>query len=214
MNDEKFLKITKPVKFRRLRLLFHSLKIWGEETRYVIKYMVYYILYKLHIVNRYTYIDSGNRELSLPPVPLKSVVSPLCTANLKTRLIEEYHFDIDCFKFRDKVVFTVKDIAEKRDILTFSLDNVKVNIGGKFFSVDEHPFIRISHFPVSSEVVRYHLADLLKLKKSYIISADSNEKVLNEKILTEKELQFYTDSAEKEFQDYLNTLSLKDLEDK
>lgn len=223
MNDKrKFIKMTKPIRFRRLRLIKQTIKDWKGHISYVIKYNICNILYKLKILKRYDYRDSGIMEIPLPPYKREIVLTPLCVGTINLRLVKSYNFEIDHFMRSKKnsnanvIVFKVSDYSEVKYILTATLTDIKVYIDCKLFAVDEHPYLKawvLSPFQPDPknpkyEVKRYNLSNLQKLRKQYIIND-----VVNNDTVSKEVIDYYLKCSIEDFEKYLKNMTLKDLEE-
>lgn len=187
MNELTFNRLTKSVKFRRL-------KLWKEDIRYVIKYNIYNILNKLHILGRYSFKSHGESHGEEYPNPIY-IETPLFSAKVVSRLYEERYEVIDYFFTKksikgdntpNNVKKVVLDVRNNSYRCTYYLESrlveVKVRLAGKVYDINSLPTVKVYLPPTYSEVspttpqegrtVKYNFKDLWTLKVSSVVSTD------------------------------------------
>lgn len=187
MNELTFNRLTKPVKFRHL-------KLWREDIRYVIKYNIYNILNKLHILGRYTYTSGGEDYGEEYPNPI-GIDTALFSAKVVSRLYKEEYEVIDYFFTKksikgdntpNNVKKVILDVRNNSYRCTYYLESrlveVKVRLVGKVYDINSLPTVKVYLPPAYSEVspttpqegrtVKYNFKDLWTLKVSSVVSTD------------------------------------------
>lgn len=213
----KFIQMTKPVKFRGLKMLLNK----GKALSSVIKYNIFNILSKLHILNRYIYRDKGVEEILLPPYRVVNVLSSLCTGTIKLKLLKGHYYDIDQFKSKKgKILLSVSDTEEITYTLNAHLDYIMVNIDCQLFSaktpikvniLPPKPFGEFTKGVIEMpeyKTVTLNLDKLHSLRKQYVVS----DTLIDDGTIPNEVLDFYLESAKEEFESYLKEMKLKDLE--
>lgn len=165
---QKFLKMTKPLKFRRtrtcaralyqitFRLFPYPFMVGKNIYRYIknkIRYYFNFILYKLNIIKRYTYSDV-TRAWNIGDFSNFShekEISARCVfGTVRIDVLEETYIDQDYFYFNTiwKPTYVVKDIEEHRYVLKASLARPGIIIGDKKYRIGEVPVImRTFNYP-------------------------------------------------------------------
>ena len=94
----RFYNMTKPVRFRRLKQAKIMIVLWCKALRERIIYFFNYILYKLHILKRYSYRDNVVKVLPLPyELKEKSVTCENFGGLIKMQLVSHNNIDLDYF---------------------------------------------------------------------------------------------------------------------
>ena len=117
MSDlSRFNKMTKPLKFRRLKIIQRYLKSLATRTITSVINGYYNILYKLHIYNRYSYRDMADRTISSPfSLPHNFVGDNVFSATVGMDFIERHLVFRDYFykKYKngkERIVYKVIDL--------------------------------------------------------------------------------------------------------
>lgn len=235
MSDRlKFHRMTRPVKFRLIKRFFqsvgHSYGVGVEKS----KYLFNYLLYKLNILKRYT--NNTHEVIWRPTINghLAEVYeSPIKTEHftgvLQSTLIDELESDVDYFYFIDRkglkhVTYTVSNWERHLYKVQTSLIKPGFILGGKEYVYGDTPRIVRSFkhheiIPVpfcktdkvklkmpEPEIVQYDLTKLLNLRYEIVLGYSAELDV------TYATVQHALLEARNEFQKYLNTLTLKDIE--
>lgn len=139
MNRTKFYSITKPLPFRKLRL-------FCLEVKEHITSVIYNILYKLKIIDKFSITDVLRTEVK-HPIPPCFFESGCVRANVvfniecETFLDEEYYHK----KGNKNRLYTVKDNTCYNLLMTSHLENISLKIGDTFYSVQKGlPVLKIS----------------------------------------------------------------------
>ena len=230
----RFFEMTKPTKFRRLKLIKNYIVLWWGGVRERIKYISYNILYKLHILKRYSYRTDWTEKFLPAPVFNKHIRTKHYDVNLVSHIREVYMDDTEYFykQMKDgskKILYVVKDEEEHKFFLAGHLENISMSVDGKdFYYIDQLPIFRVAIFEPdlkpynedwkpSEPTFRTVTYDTRKLKglRHQLILSDSglHDHTIDEKLaLSNEELDYCFNEQVKEFEHYLNNLSLKDLE--
>ena len=230
MNDKvKFYEMTKPPKFRKIRLFAKSLGRTYEVGTERIKYLTNYFLYKLNILERYTYKDSvHNTERPLHAFPEREVQGDYIGAILDMHLVTVTEVDADYF-FRvckdgsHKITYVVKEHNKEYKYLEFNLKNIHFKVGENWYCVDHLPTFRCVHpnelkptvFSDNADevigketytTVNYNIGKIRRLTHEYYLGTD-----LKDNYITEEMLQYYYYKACDEFEHILSNIKLSDL---
>lgn len=195
MRDKiKFHEMTKPMKFRKLKMMKQYTVLWCKALRERIIYLTNYSLYKLNILKRFSYRDNGIEELPLPEnFNLCGVVSNVVRGVVQPRLIKESNIEVDYFYHEDKKgnhirTLTLKDRDESRLFLYNHLEDIKLNIADNWYDVSELPIFKVSVLPplnafseeeplkeLEYKTVTYNVGYLRGLRHKYLLELDFNE---------------------------------------
>ena len=220
----RFYNMTKPVKFRKLKLIFKSLGLTYEVGKERTIYRFNYILYKLNILKRYSYRDNVEKVLPLPyELKERSVVCNNFGGLIKMQLVSHNSIDLDYFYFQKKdgsrkITLSLKDKNESRMFVESHLENIHIKVGN-WFSVDHLPVFKAYHNttkptsysgseitnPVEVETVEYDISKLKSLCYRSVLGS------LTVDDISEEMLNYYYECSCREFEEYLNTLTLHDL---
>lgn len=126
-SKQKFMEITKPMKFRNSRKFLSRCKALRER----IIYLFNYILYKIHILDRYSYRDNGERHLGVLPYH-KIITHKNLVASLEVRVIEHKNVNQDWFYFKNRLnrKYVVCDCEEVETHLVGVLTNLGIKVDG------------------------------------------------------------------------------------
>lgn len=223
----RFYNMTKPIKFRRIKMLKQMTVLWCEGVRELILYKFNYLLYKLNILKRYSYRDNVEKVIPAPfSLKEKSITSQYFGGIVKMQLISLRDIDIDYFYYERKdgsrnITLRLKDHADEKLFLDSHLDNIHIKVGDQWYDVSHLPvfkmasivnpepvaFINKSYIekPIESKVVEY---DIMKLKTlhhrlllGYLSLGDISKAMYN----------YYYECACGEFEKHLNSLTLADI---
>lgn len=223
----RFYNMTKPVKFRKLKLIFKSLGLTYEVGKERTIYRFNYLLYKLNILKRYSYRDNVEKVIPSPfSLKEKNITSQYFGGIVKMQLISLRDIDIDYFYYERKdgsrkITLRLKDHADEKLFLDSHLDNIHIKVGDQWYDVSHLPvfkmaslvnpepvaFINKSYIekPIEPKVVEY---DIMKLKTlhhrlllGYLSLGDISKAMCN----------YYYECACGEFEKHLNSLTLADI---
>ena len=221
----RFYNMTKPVKFRKLKLIFKSLGLTYEVGKERTIYRFNYILYKLNILKRYSYRDNVVKVLPLPyELKEKSVTCENFGGLIKMQLVSHNNIDLDYFYFQKKdgskkITLSLKDKDEQRMFVESHLENIHIKVG-KWFNVDHLPVFKVVYQdtngltsysgseitkPVEVKMIEYNISKLKNLCYKSILGS------LTVDDISEEMLNYYYECSCREFKEYLNTLTLHDL---
>lgn len=156
MNDKlKFHRMTKPVKFRRFKIIKRFFQSVGRNYGVVtnkINYLFNYILYKLNILKRYTNKDArANIECklingSIPQVYELPVEGKHFTGTIRSVVVEDIETDVDYFYYVDQrglkhITHTVRNFEHHTYGVMSSLINPGIIIDGKKYVYGNVPQI-------------------------------------------------------------------------
>lgn len=137
-----FDRMTRPVKFRRLKMIGQWLH------RDVIKYKVYNILYKLHLLKRYSYRTEDEVNFHAPDFKPRTVETSNFLATVLCKLSELVFIEQDYFYTEKrgvkKIRYVIKDETRKTKMLTCYLDTVCLKIGDRVYMPEHLPVIKVS----------------------------------------------------------------------
>lgn len=234
MSDKtRFYRMTKPVRFRKLKQIFRTVRftygVGKEIISYLIKYRFNYILYKLNIYKRYTYRDKSEKVLLSPPYttfPMRSVQTKYFRGLVSMRLVEVTDIDTDYF-YRErkdgsrKITMYVKNVENKSIYAESHLINISINVGGKWFNTNNNlptfvmheaerlkpfiPYDRIER-PTEPKTVAYDVSKLRKL--TYVSFLGLN---ITKDDISESMQKYYYGLAYENLHKELDSISLKDL---
>lgn len=228
----KFHRMTRPIKFRRLRLFFKSVGHSYEVGVDKCKYLFNYLLYKLNILKRYT--NNTHEDIWRPTINgvlsevyEKPIKSKHFTGVLQSSLVDELEAKVDYFYYIDKrglkhITYTVCNWERHLYKMRTSFIKPGLVIDGKEYVYGEVPKI-VQQFikpeipkafggelksleKVKPQVVEYDLSKLLNLAYERILG-DSAELDVSYATVQHSLLE-----AQQEFQKYLDNLTLKDIE--
>lgn len=139
MSKAKFYSMTKPLPFRNLRL-------FCQEVKERITSVIYNILYRLKIIDKFSITDVLRTEVDHKIAPAH-FSSGCVRANVvfniecETFLDEEYYHK----KGNKNRLYTVKDNTCYNLLMTSHLENISLKIGDTFYSVQKGlPVLKIS----------------------------------------------------------------------
>lgn len=219
----RFFEMTKPTKFRRLKLMKNYIVLWWGGVRERIKYNSYNILYKLHILKRYSYRTDWTEKFLPDPTFRKTIHTKHYSADVVSRIREVEMSDIDYF-YREKdghkeIVYVVKNEEEHKRFLIGHLENISLSVDGhSFYDVNSLPHFKVAIFEPEIKpydenwtpakptfrTVTYNVKKLKGFRHQYILS-DTNALIQNE-------VDYCFQCQVKEFEQFLNKLPLKELE--
>ena len=152
-EKERFHKMTKPIKFRKLRVIFKSLDSIYRVYRHKLKYLINYILYKIKILKRYSYRDMAERVVSLPHNLEPQVIeTDDYKALVNMQVIIRRYWDMDYFyrktrKGTEVITMWVSEIDETKIHLRSHLEDIQIYVeeNDSWYDVSELPRIKIVH---------------------------------------------------------------------
>ena len=219
MSDKtKFYKMTKPIKFRKLRLVFMTIVLWCKAQRERILYLFNYLLYKMNILQRYSYRDNVEQAYPHPSPESTMVTSKYFRAIVGMGVTQETSIHQDYF-YRlkkdgtKKITYTVIDEEKHRLFLESYLFGIELNIADSWRLADCMPIMKVyigqAHNPIKNtmdyKTVEYDLTPLRSLRIKDIIGDMKLEE------LTRPVYLYYYETSCRRFAEKLNTMSLADL---
>lgn len=148
----KFHNMTKPIRFRKFKLFLKSVGLTYEVGKERINYLFNYLLYKLNILNRYSYRDNVEKVTPLPPqIPLKTIKTDWIEAVLESEIVENNFIDVDYF-YRvkkdgsKKRTYVISDYDRKEITLHSRLKDIQIKVGDSWFSTCNLPTFNLLTF--------------------------------------------------------------------
>ena len=192
---KEFYKMTKPLKFRTLKMLLLWIEEYIKAVIYNIIYIYYYILYKLNIIKLYKYInnedkviDENNHKMNLSCNNLR--------ARIKIKVIKRTKTDKEYFttKKHFKKLFVVEDSVIEDYYVVGSLEDISVRIDKEFIPLNKP----VKLFAFSQG---YTLnTDLIKgVTKEILVEKDFITKTKRQRLDVYNEMQRYFKSYFKDF---------------
>lgn len=219
MSDKtKFYKMTKPIKFRKIRLVFMTIVLWCKAQRERILYLFNYLLYKLNILQRYIYRDNVEKAYPSPFPEDTMVASKYFRAKVGMGVTEETTIHQDYF-YRmkkdgtKKITYKVVDEEKHRLFLESYLFGIELNIADHWRFADCMPIMKVyigqAPNPITNmmdyKTIEYDLTPLRTLRIKDIIGDMKFEE------LTRPVYHYYYEITCRRFAEKLNTMSLADL---
>ena len=220
----RFYNMTKPVRFRRLKQAKMMIVLWCKALRERIIYFFNYILYKLHILKRYSYRDNVVQAIPLPySINPKEVITDHFRGVVSMSLMQDKYIDLDYFyrekKGDKKVTLYLKNEEKTRLYLESHLNDIGIRVKN-WYSVDSLPVFKVSVLdpevkpftvektlePMDYQTVTYNTGYLKNLTHKSIVGVDMNVEDVSEAMV-----KYYYDYAVDEFKKHLNSISLQDL---
>ena len=220
----RFYNMTKPVKFRRIKMIKQMIVLWYGGVRERIIYFFNYILYKLHILKRYSYRDNVVQAIPLPySINPKEVITDHFRGVVSMSLMQDKYIDLDYFyrekKGDKKVTLYLKNEEKTRLYLESHLNDIGIRVKN-WYSVDSLPVFKVSVLdpevkpftvektlePMDYQTVTYNTGYLKNLTHKSIVGVDMNVEDVSEAMV-----KYYYDYAVDEFKKHLNSISLQDL---
>lgn len=223
----RFHEMTKPMKFRRLKMVKQVTVLWCKALRERIIYLTNYSLYKLNILKRYSYRDNVEMVIPAPhDLKMKIITSQYFGGNVIMQLISSKDIDIDYF-YREKkdgsrkITFCLKDHTEERLFVDSHLDCIHIKVGDNWYDVDHLPVFKVASIiktepvsftnfdfiekPTEPRVVEYDIMKLRTLRHRLLLG------YLSITDISEVMYKYYYDCSCSEFEKHLNTLTLADI---
>lgn len=224
----KFHNMTKPIRFRWLKLAKQIFADWCWSFRDVITYNFNYLLYKLNILKRYSYRDMVEQVISLDHKHPKLQVAKSDTFKgvVKMCLINETHYDIDYFyrqkkNGEKKITLTLKNEEENRVFFESHLEDVCLFINDRWYEPYNLPTLKVATFqppkasfcgredvllnPVEYDTVTYDLLPIKTLKfQSFVGKMQLSD-------VSEPMIHYYYNIACEGFIKKLNSMNIHDL---
>ena len=220
----RFYNMTKPIRFRRLRQVKMMIVLWCRAVRERIIYFFNYVLYKLHILQRYSYRDNVVQAVPLPyPIKPKEVITDHFRGVVSMSLMQDKDIDLDYFyreKNGDKKITLYLKNKEKTSLyLESHLTDIGIRVKN-WYSVNSLPVFKVSvldpevkPFTIEKtlealdyQTVTYNTGYLKNLTHRSIVGIDMNVEDVSEAMI-----KYYYDYAVEEFKKHLNSISLQDL---
>lgn len=225
MNDKmKFHNMTKPMKFRRLKVLKQYVVLWCMAQRERILYLFNYLLYKLNILKRYSYRDSVEKSVPFPHKIAEMGVESECFRGIvEAQLVVVRDIDLDYF-YREKkdgskkITYKVTDFCEERLYMESHLRDIHIGINNVWFDTHSMPTFKSYINPqikpfnpekpleeVRCDTICFDLTKVNGLYCKYYIGH------INVDELSKEMLKFYYEDTCNLFRRKLNTIKLEDL---
>ena len=221
----RFYNMTKPIRFRRLRQVKMMIVLWCKAVRERIKYLFNYVLYKLNILQRYSYRDRTEQVFSLPyNIKMREVQSNTFKGVVVTKLIKETFYDIDYFYRQKKdgskkVTLYLKNEEESRLFTESHLEEICLKVSSRWYQPDHLPTLKVAVMdvkpvafdpsaplkPVEYDTVEYDLLPLKTLRYKSLLGKITLQDI------SEPMLYYYYELAVSEFSKKLNSMTLHDL---
>lgn len=226
MSDKtRFYNMTKPIKHRRFKQMKHMCSLWCKALREQIHYSFNVLLYKLHYLDKYNYIDNTEKVIPAPSdFKIRTIEAGVVKATVQIKLKEEKNIHIEYFYRMKKGEKIIKYVIADRDysrLFTIStLDNIHIKINKNWVCVDKLPHIKVAVAPPLS---------VTNLEDDFTKPLDYETMTLNTKYLqdlrhinmigttfdnanvSDAMLRFYYDYSCNEFLKILGSLTLHDL---
>lgn len=227
MSDKvKFHRMTRPMRFRRMRLFFKSVGHSYEVGVDKIKYLFNYVLYKLNILKRYRFTDCSEYPCDAKDKWTKKIDTKHFVGTLQSYLADFSHTHQDYFyyvnrKGEKKRTYTLVDRVVHEYRVISSLIQPGLKIDGKVYLYGDVPkIVQVLKEPklkpvevnadfvekVEPEVVTYDLSKLLNLRYEKVLGVDYEIDV------SYATVQHALLEAKTEFEKYLNSLTLRDIQ--
>ena len=222
----RFYNMTKPIRFRRLKQAKMMIVLWCKAQRELILYFFNYILYKLNILKRYSYRDNTEQVFSLPPnFKKREVHSNNFKGVVDMKFVKSTFYDIDYFYRHnkdgsEKITLSVKNSEESIMYAESHLEDICLNVGGKWYSPHHLPTLKVAVnkepspvrydpseplAPIEYDTVEYDLLPLRLLRyKNHLGKITLSD-------ISESMLHYYYEGACNVFHDKLNSMCLHDL---
>lgn len=218
-SEEKFLRITKPVKFRNLRLKVRGIKSVIKELFNNIIYNIYNILYKLNIINRFYYGINGEEAVFGLLLNEKEVLSKYFRGTVKMNLVLSRDREQDYFyrKYKDgskKILYIVKDTTETHLYAVSHLEGIQIKIDNTWYNVNSLPTFkavilrRLKDSEKVCDTITYDVDKLRKLQFKQFIGNNVDPEDISTSRMTK---QYYYGVACDMFEEKLESMKLSDL---
>lgn len=225
MSDKtRFYRMTRPVKFRRLKLIFKSVGLTYEVGKERIKYLFNYLLYKLNILKRYSYRTNTEKVFPVKDIEFKSVQTDNFAGTVVMNLVLVSDINIDYF-YREKngskvITYVMKDEEKFSLFSSTTLEDIAIKLGGGgFHLINQLPTIKMAILPHS---VSYEYTMVSKPVEYETVTYDTRllRHICNKKLLgldmkpedlSEPMLRYYYEYSFSEIESYLRNLPLSSL---
>ena len=219
MSDKtKFHRMTKPIKFRKVRLVLQTIVLWLSAQRERIIYLFNYLLYKMNILQRYSYRDNVERVYPVPNLKVNTVETRyfkgdvIMVATRVTSIDRDYFYRVrkDGSK---KITLTLKDEEKTQVFLDSHLDNICIMIAGSWYSSHHMPTIKVCmhrehnprDFEVKYETAEFDLTPLRNMRMRDVIDT------LRVEDISDPIFYFHYEKACFQFKYSLGNMDLSDL---
>ena len=212
----KFDKMTKPIKFRRIRMLFQTIAMAHDIRRF----KWYTFLCKINVLKRFTFKDHLESDFHEPDnFTPRAVETDLFRVFLQCKLGNEIDIYEDYFykPMKDgskKVLYVIRDEYKVTKFLICYVKDVGIKIDNKIYMCDERmPVLRfIPEMPLSS--AKHPIGDRIEyIQNTYdlsIIKKYISRTILN--TFSSEEVSVSYLKAMDQFYKALSKLTLKDIE--
>lgn len=222
----RFYNMTKPIKFRRLKMFKQMIVLWCKAQRERIIYLFNYLLYKLGYLKRYSYRTNTDEPiLVMQHLKAEEVESKYVGGVVDMHLV--FHKDIDMDYFyrekngQKKITFVLRDKEDTHLYSIAVLKDICLNVGNQWHSVDSLPLFKwvlppelkptasFGEAPTEPLQVTTVTYDVMKIKQF----CHKNFLGVNIKPyeVSQKVLEHYYDVSVRAFKNHLSGISLKDL---
>lgn len=208
-------KITRPIKFRRLKIVKWYVKDCLSSVIDNILYYYNYILYKLHYLDRYTYRDTTIEEKEVPLYKRKEIETDLIRATVEMKLEIENQYDVDYFHRGNKITYIVRDERKSRSFFVSHLSDISIRVTEDWAKISQLPIFKVAVLkPLKSNLEEqdpnYRTVDIdvsyiRNLRVKHILGdIDSTN-------ISEEMVKYYYDYDFEQFLGHLKPLKLSDL---
>ena len=208
-------KITRPIKFRRLKMMKGYVKDCLSSVIDNILYYYNYILYKIHYLDRYTYRDTTIEEKEVPLYKRKEIETDLIRATVDMELEIENQYDIDYFHRGNKITYIVRDERKSRSFFVSHLSDISIRVTEDWSKISQLPIFKVAVLkPLKSNLEEqdpnYRTVDIdvsyiRNLRVRHILGdIDSTN-------ISEEMVKYYYDYDFEQFLGHLKSLKLSDL---
>lgn len=152
----KFYNMTKPLKFRAVRRAFKNFSYTLSNVAEGIKSLIYNILYKLNIIEKYSFNDLMVQDIPFSVKP-QHFTSGFLSADIFFKTSHREYVDEEWYHKKGnrlKKLYVLKDTHIHRFIFTAHLENIGIKFPGsdKFYLVQRGlPTLHINVSPVKPE---------------------------------------------------------------
>ena len=225
MSDKtKFYRMTRPVRFRTIKLIGQTLCVTYEVGKERVKYLYYNLFSKLHIYKRFNY---RTHEVEVHPFPKNFITRSVETSNfagiVEMVFEEEHDINQDYFykmKNGQKIIkYVLHDEDEKTLFGVAHLGDIKIKVANQWYNVNHLPTFKVNFY--EPDVKPFNPDEPLK-KVDYKVKTFDISKIQNARTrklfgkmsvndVSDRMVRYYYDVCCEEFLRYLGEISLNDI---